>query len=140
MEKTLSNKKGATEVVDVNEVSRIARGTVLVGDLSSMNDIRVDGKVDGTIFSHGKIVVGENAELKGSMLCTSTDFWGKMEGNMYVKDLLSIKSTASINGEIRAKKFQVEMGANINGTIKMINEDDFDKDCKSVVKAVLPQE
>lgn len=141
MEKVLSNKKQSiNEVVDVNEVSRIAHGTVLVGDLSSVNDIRVDGKVDGTLFSQGKIVVGEKAVLKGAMLCNSTDFWGRMEGNIYVRELLSIKSTANINGEIRAKKFQVEMGASINGIFKMISEDDFDKDCKSVVKADIPVE
>lgn len=140
MEKGLLKKPIMESKVDVNEISRIAHGTVLVGDLSSINDIRIDGDVEGTVYSKGKIVVGEDAVLKGAMLCNNTDFWGTVEGSVYVRDLLSIKSTANISGEIHAKKFEVEMGAKINGSFRMISEADFDKDCKSVVKATVPSE
>ena len=120
-------------VVDVNELSRISAGTTVEGNITCNGDVRIDGKVKGTLYSTGKIVVGESAQLKGNMLCGATDFWGKMDGDIYVKDVLSLKSTSVVNGNIHVQKFQVEMGAAINGSFSMISEGDFDKLRDSVI-------
>lgn len=125
-------------IVDVNDVSHISAGTVVKGEISSLNDIRVDGSVEGKIYSKGKIVVGEAAKITGALLCCNVDFWGKMEGDVYVKDTMSIKGNASVNGNINVKKFQVEMGAQINGTCHMISEGDFDKFVSDVVTTPIP--
>lgn len=124
---TPETTKHSDHPVDVNGVSRIAESVVIKGDVTSQTDIRIDGQMDGTLYSKGRIVVGENAKLQGKMLCSNVDFWGRMDGDIYVRDVLSVKSTAIINGNIQVRKLQVEMGAQINGTCKMISEADFDK-------------
>lgn len=124
-----------TEIsVSVNDVTRVSTGTSINGDLCSSSDVRVDGKVDGTVFSKGKIVVGEGASLSGNLLCNNLDIWGKMSGNIYIKDTLSIKGSAVIDGNIYVRKLQVEMGANINGSCKMINESEYEKKVAELVK------
>ena len=120
-------------IVNVNDVSRISAGTVIKGEISSDSDIRVDGTVDGKMYSTGKIVVGESAVLKGDLLCNVVDMWGKMDGDIYVKEVLSVKNSAVINGNIYVRKFQVEMGAQINGSCHMIGEAEYDKFVSSVV-------
>jgi len=124
--------------VDVNDVSHISAGTVVKGEVSSLNDIRVDGGVEGKIYSKGKIVVGEGSRITGALLCNNVDLWGKMEGDVYVKDTMSIKGNASVNGSIHVRKFQVEMGAQINGTCHMISEADYDKFVNDVVTTLVP--
>lgn len=127
MEKVLSNKfSRIVEPVNANEVSRIAEGVVIKGDIKSRSDIRVDGQIDGTISSEGRIVVGETANLTGKLFCNDIDFWGRMDGDLFVRDVLSIKGTAVINGNIHVRKLQVEMGAQINGSCHMITEADYD--------------
>ena len=124
----LSNKfSKIVEPVNANEVSRIAESVVIKGDITSRSDIRVDGQIDGTITSEGRIVVGEKACLTGSLFCNDTDFWGKMDGDLYVRNVLSVKGTAVINGNIHVRKLQVEMGAQINGSCKMISEAEYDE-------------
>ena len=130
--------KIAEPVVDVNDVSRISAGTIIKGEISSLTDIRVDGKVDGKIYSKGKIVVGEQAEVVGSLLCNNVDFWGKLDGDLYVNDTLSLKSSSSVKGNIHVRKLHVEMGAQINGTCRMISESEFDKSIAEVVTTPLP--
>lgn len=129
--------KNTEIVVNVNEVSRIAEGVIVKGDISSPTDIRVDGLVEGKVFSFGRVVVGEKAVMKGALLCNDTDFCGKMEGDVYARDLLDLKSTAVINGGVHARRLQVELGAQINGTCKMINEAEFDKTSEELVDAKL---
>ena len=55
------------------------------------------------------------------------DLWGKMEGEIYVKDTVSIKSTSVINGNLHVRKLQVEIGAQINGSCQMITEQEYDE-------------
>ena len=121
------NKPPKTVEQNVNNVSRISQGAAIRGDLSSSTDIRIDGQVDGTLFSEGKVVVGETARLSGKLFATNIDFWGKMDGDIFVKDTLSLKSSAVVNGNIHVRKIQVEMGAQINGSFKMISEQEYEQ-------------
>lgn len=117
---------GKTEqapVVNVNEVSRISAGTFIKGDINSPNDLRIDGGFEGRITSEGRVVVGENAEIKGEIICSNLDFWGKMTGNMYVKDTLTLKDTARVEGELHVRRLAVELGAVFNGICKTVSED-----------------
>lgn len=141
MEKVLSNPiskfkdmtRNTEAPVNANNVSRISEGTVIKGDMSSLGDIRVDGTVEGKLFSKGRIVVGENAVVTGTLVCTNVDFWGRMEGDIFVREVLSLKGTSVVNGNIHVRKFQVEMGAQVNGSCQMITEADFDKACESEI-------
>ena len=113
--------------VNVNEVSRISTGTVVKGEISSSNDIRIDGTFEGKIKSKGRVVVGEKALIKGDIICANVDFWGTMEGNFYVKDTLSLKSSSKVKGDLHIKRLQVELDAKFDGTCQMITESDFDR-------------
>ena len=113
--------------VNVNEVSRISTGTVVKGEISSSNDIRIDGTFEGKIKSKGRVVVGEKALIKGDIICANVDFWGTMEGNFYVKDTLSLKSSSKVKGDLHIKRLQVELDAKFDGTCQMISEAEFDR-------------
>lgn len=126
-------------VVNVNELSRIAQGAVIKGEMSSSTDIRVDGCVDGILHTDGRVVVGESARLSGKLLCTNVDFWGSMTGDVFVKDILTIKKTCTINGNISARKLQVELGARINGTCHMLTEKEYEQAVAEYVKSVTPK-
>ena len=120
------NKTSKTMEQNVNDVSRISQGASIRGTLTSATDIRVDGQVDGTLLSAGKVVTGESARLSGKLLCVNADFRGRMEGDIYVKELLSLKSPAEVTGNLFVSKIQVELGVRINGAIKMISAEEFD--------------
>ena len=113
--------------VNVNEVSRISTGTVVKGEISSSNDIRIDGTFEGKIYSKGRVVIGEKALIKGDIVCTNADFWGTIDGNFYVKDTLSLKSSSKVRGDLHIKRLQVELEAKFDGHCQMITEQEFEK-------------
>jgi cytoskeletal protein CcmA (bactofilin family) len=129
-----NNKPVKTVEQNVNDVSRISQGASIRGDMSSSTDIRVDGQVDGTLYSEGKVVVGESARLSGKLFGTTIDFWGKMDGDIFVSDTLSLKSSSVVNGNIHVRRIQVEMGAQINGSFKMISEQEYDQLVSTMVR------
>ena len=133
-----NNKTVKAVEQNVNDVSRISQGASIRGDLVSSTDIRVDGQVDGSLFSDGKVVVGESARLSGKLFGTTVDFWGKMDGDVFVSDTLSLKSSSTVNGNIHVRRIQVEMGAQINGSFKMITEQEYNQLVNTMVKRPTP--
>lgn len=129
----MSNKT-QMPVVNVNEVSRISTGTVIKGEINSPNDIRIDGVFEGKIFSKGRVVVGEKAEIKGDIVCDNVDFWGKMTGSLFVRDTLTLKDTCSVNGDLHVQRLVVELGAHFDGTCKMLKEGEFEHVSKPVAQ------
>ena len=114
-------------VVNVNSISRISAGTVIKGEILSPTDIRIDGTFEGRVQSKGRVVVGESATIKGDIVCENVDLWGKVEGNLYVKDTLALKEGSNITGNLHIRRLHVELGATFNGTCKTITEAEFDK-------------
>ena len=115
------------QTVNVNSISRISAGTVIKGEILSPNDIRIDGTFEGKITSKGRVVLGETAVVKGDIVCNNIDLWGKVDGNVYVKDTLSLKEGCTMNGNLHVRRLSVELGATFNGNCKMISEADFDR-------------
>ncbi len=125
---TKTNMQKATDsVAGINDITRIAKGTSIKGDVISSSDIRIDGSVTGIVFSEGKIVLGESASVVGSLLCVNLDQWGVVEGEVYIKDTLSLKSASKVKGNINVHRIQVEMGAQINGSCRMISDVEYEK-------------
>ncbi len=113
--------------INVNSISRISAGTVIKGEILSPGDIRIDGTFEGRLQSKGRVVVGETAVIKGDIFCDNVDLWGKVEGNIYVKDTLALKEGCVVNGNLHIKKLSVELGATFNGNCKTITDAEFDK-------------
>ena len=73
------------------------------------------------------MVVGEKAVIKGDIVCSNCDFWGRINGNFYVKDTLSLKSTCVVDGDLHIRRLQVDLDATFNGSCKMIDENEFNQ-------------
>ena len=114
-------------VVNVNSISRISAGTVIKGEILSPTDIRIDGTFEGRVQSKGRVVVGESAVIKGDIVCENVDLWGKVEGNLFVKDTLSLKEGCVVDGNLHIRRLSVELGATFNGNCKTITEAEFNK-------------
>lgn len=108
---------------DINgHYSRIESSTKVKGEILSEGDFRIDGTLEGSIKTDGKVVVGKEGNIKGSVSCTNADVEGKINGNLFVSNTLSLKSSSRIDGEVIIGKLIVESGATFNATCSMNNE------------------
>lgn len=102
-----------------NSINIIRGGTEIKGDIICKGDIRIDGKLIGNLVSEGKVVVGEQGVVEGTIKCANATISGGVKVNIVVNELLSLKSTANLVGEISTNKLQIEPGANFSGNCKM---------------------
>ena len=83
-----------------SSINTIAKGTTIKGGITAVGDFRLDGTLEGNITLNGKLVVGESGFIKGNVVCQNANIIGGVEGNISVKELLSLNSTANVKGDI----------------------------------------
>ena len=103
-------------------VNMIGKGTSIKGDIRSDGDFRVDGILHGSIQSNGKIVVGVSGSIEGDINCQNADISGYVKAILRVKELLSLKATSKMTGEVYTSKLAIEPGAKFSGTCNMEDE------------------
>lgn len=99
--------------------NRIGKNTKIKGDIVSEADFRIDGKLDGNVKTSGKVVIGLEGYIHGKVECVQADIEGNFNGELIVQDLLSLKSTAVIEGVVSVAKLAVEPGATFNASCTM---------------------
>lgn len=99
--------------------NRIEKNTKIKGDIVSEADFRIDGKLDGNVKTSGKVVIGKDGYIHGKVECVNADIEGSFNGELLVSDLLSLKSSAVIEGTVSVNKLAVEPGATFNASCSM---------------------
>ncbi|BCY27948.1 bactofilin family protein [Flavobacterium okayamense] len=112
------NKAKAKES-PLGKTNRIVEGTLIKGEIESKADFRLDGTLIGNYNSTGKLVIGPTGEVQGDVKCKSVDIEGKFSGKMEAVDLLSVRATAHIKGDVVVGKLAVEPGAIFEATCVM---------------------
>ncbi|MCL2073525.1 MAG: polymer-forming cytoskeletal protein [Marinilabiliaceae bacterium] len=102
--------------------NNIQTGTKITGNIETTGDFRIDGNIAGNVNSKGKVVIGAQGFIKGEVICTNAEISGTLEGKIVVSELLSLKSTSKITGEIKIGKLSIEPGAFFSGTCSMSNQ------------------
>ena len=100
-------------------INTIGAGTIVTGDVQSKGDIRVDGSLKGSLNTSGKVVLGKEGVIEGDVLCNSADISGTIKAKITVSQLLSLKATAKLNGDIITNKLSIEPGASLSGSCSM---------------------
>ena len=109
----------AAEPVNTGKINSIMEGTSIEGEVRSDSNIRIDGRVKGTVNARGRVIVGQSGVIEGEVICSSSDIEGTVTGKVTCQDLLSLKATAKLQGDINTKKLAIEPGAVFTGNCSM---------------------
>jgi cytoskeletal protein CcmA (bactofilin family) len=116
-----NNKKteAIASAANTSALNSLVQGTTVEGSVKAESDIRIDGVIHGDLTCSAKVIIGPTGSIKGEVRCANAMIEGKFEGTLYVDDLLSVKETASVIGQIHTDKLIVQSGAVFNVTCDM---------------------
>lgn len=100
-------------------VNMISSGTNIVGALTTDNDIRISGNLDGEITTKGKIIVSKGGLIKGDVRAKEADIAGTIDGELEIENKLILRQSAIVKGDIITKSLLVEEGARFDGACTM---------------------
>lgn len=104
---------------EVRGLNTISKGTVVVGNINAEGDLRIEGKVIGTLVCNSKLIVSSTGYVEGSVDARNATIEGEINGNVVTRELLQVDKTGKIYGDIFTQKLVVQMGATFTGTCKM---------------------
>lgn len=102
-----------------SSINIINEGTSIKGDINANGDTRIDGELIGNITSKGRLVVGPKGKIAGEIRCNNVEVSGFIKGKVAAAELLNMKASAKIEGDIIAGKLSVEPGATFTGSCSM---------------------
>jgi cytoskeletal protein CcmA (bactofilin family) len=102
-----------------NALNSLVRGTVTEGNVIAENDIRVDGIIKGNLRCAARVIIGPSGFVDGEINCQNAMIEGKFNGILRVVELLNVKETADITGDVTTGKLTISAGAMFNVTCNM---------------------
>jgi cytoskeletal protein CcmA (bactofilin family) len=115
-----NSKEEQRAAEDVGSSSNIiGKGTVIEGNITTTGNIRIEGRLVGNVISKAKVVLGQSAEVEGNITAQNAEIAGSVRGKTDVTELLTLKGTSVLTGDITTAKLVVEAGATFNGRCVM---------------------
>jgi len=109
----------------------IGSTVVIDGNITSAENLIIEGKVSGTITATGhEVTVGQSGQLKANISAKIVRIEGKIEGDISGGEKVIISKTGNVLGNIDAPRVTLEDGAKFKGSIEM------DPDEQPSIKAV----
>lgn len=94
----------------------IGHNTDLEGELKFTGDTIIHSKVAGTLImqDNGDLIFERDSYFEGTIFCHDLEVFGQIKGTIKASGTLSIRSSASVSGNIQAAKLVVYPGAVLN--------------------------
>jgi cytoskeletal protein CcmA (bactofilin family) len=106
-------------------------GTAIEGTLAFKDTIRLDGAVNGKIFSEkGTVIIGERAVVEAQIRVGTAIVKGTVNGHIQASERIDVFPPAKITGDIQAPVVSIETGVSFNGNCSMTMPDPLPTDQK----------
>lgn len=94
-----------------HSLNTLVHGTTIEGTIKSESDIRIDGVIKGSLNCNAKVIIGPTGFIQGEVRCQNAVIEGKFDGTLQVTELLNVRETANVVGDVRTNKLIVQSGA-----------------------------
>ena len=112
---------------DISFNTMVGPGAFVTGDLKLEGFTRVDGDIYGNLETTGKLIIGENARIRGSVTAKSVIFIGIIEGDILAPEGVHLFASAVVLGDIISRRIKADEKVVIEGyCISVENQEAFE--------------
>lgn len=112
------NTQGRGPVRD-NNLSIIAPGLRIAGDLTTDGVVKVEGTVKGTIRARQQILVAKGGTVEGDLYSREAIIGGKVLGGVFADERVEVQPGSKVSGDITAQRIVVQEGGEVNGHVRV---------------------
>jgi len=100
-------------------LNSLVKGTHIEGKIKAPSDIRIEGTLVGDLDCQAKVIIGPSGLVNGTVSCRTAMIEGKFEGSLKVTELLEVRDSATVEGDVTYGKIKIDAGAVLIGNISM---------------------
>lgn len=112
-------EKSAHPGSDSENVTFLGKSAHFKGIIRFNGTIRVDGRLEGEIYTSGVLIVGEHAVIKGIVSAGTVITSGKINGTVTAVENIQILKPGILIGDIRTPAISIEDGSHFHGMCDM---------------------
>lgn len=113
------NANGRSGGAQSRTVSVLGGGMTVTGDVTGEGEFRIEGRVEGSVTTTGRVVVDANGEVEGGIEAQEVVASGKISGNIRAKDAVRLKNGCQVEADVQAPTIELEEGGTVNGRLDM---------------------
>lgn len=102
--------------------SLVGRGTELTGDLVGRGQLRVEGRVDGTIRMDGEVHVAADGAVEGRIEADEVVAAGRVSGTIAAREAVRLEEGCRVEADVRCPVLELEEGGHLDGRVEMSGE------------------
>jgi cytoskeletal protein CcmA (bactofilin family) len=102
----------------------VGRGVRFKGDVVACERLVVEGEVDLTVHECRSVQIGEGGHFRGTFDVMQADVSGEFDGEMTVRERLTVRATGRVRGHIRYRHLVVEAGGLVSGDVDEVQDVD----------------
>ena len=108
----------SSEIDEKRITAWIGHGVAIEGRITSAQDLRIDGKVEGTIeVGERQLTIGQGAAITADLVAKTILINGSVIGDVIAHDRVELGAGASVEGDITSPRLIMADGALVNGTV-----------------------
>jgi cytoskeletal protein CcmA (bactofilin family) len=115
--------KPSNGAVSIPPRAILSSGVSIKGSVKFRTELVIDGKVEGTIQSVGRLTVGKNACIRGEIRARSVTVHGTVEGDVTAGERCELRSGCTLRGDIEAPRLVVDEDAIFIGRAEIATGD-----------------
>lgn len=104
---------------DDGNITLLAKGVELRGEIKVDGTVRIDGRLDGEVQTKGEIIVGEEGMVQGTIFAGTLISSGRIKATVTATERIQLLKTAILIGEVHCPVMSMEDGAKFQGTSDM---------------------
>ncbi len=102
-----------------DNITLLAKGVVLKGEIHVEGTVRIDGRLDGEIQTKGHVIIGEDGLVEGTIIAGTVISSGRIKAKVTANERIQLLKTATLIGEVLTPVLIMEEGAKLQGTTDM---------------------
>jgi len=107
------------KVVEEKATTLLDEGCQFEGKLTFEGSVQINGRFRGEIFSDGTLIIGEGADVEGTVEIETVVIAGRFSGTIRAKRLIEMQPPAWVRAEIKTSSLVVQEGAVFEGNCSM---------------------
>ncbi len=110
------------------EVINIGKSVFIKGELTGDEDLTIEGRVEGKIeLKDHNLIIGPNGKINAEINAKSVTVIGSVVGNISAGEMVEIKTSGSVMGDIKSSRISIADGAHFKGSVDMQKTPDTGK-------------
>ena len=106
------------------EKSVIGKNIKFRGELIGNESLHIEGTIEGTVIMEGHdLSVGAGGELNANIHAKNIVVEGALTGDALAEELIEIRRTAIVKGNLTAPRIQLDDGGKFRGSMDMVDTD-----------------